>query len=95
MASLSNPAQIYDSSFTLTGTAVGTACPANPNRSFLMLQGPAGAVFSFTNSNPVAGGPGCFTFGTGSPPVLFSPVVPGNPVYVGGTAAGTFAISQG
>jgi hypothetical protein len=94
MASLSNPAQVGDSSFVLTGTAVGVACPANPNRSFLMIQGLAGMVFSFTNPNPVAGAGGCFTLGTSGGPLMFGPVVPGNAIYVGGSA-GTFAITQG
>lgn len=95
MASLSNPAQVYDSSVALGGT-VGTACPLNPNRSFLMVQytGTTQAVFSFTNPNPVAGSAGCFQLGTGLGPLLFSPVVPNGPIYYSGTS-GELVISQG
>lgn len=94
MASLSNPAQIYDYSVTL-GTAT-MACPANSSRSFLMIQntGTSTAVFSFTNPAPGAGSAGCFQLGSGSPPLLFSPVVPNGPLYVQGTG-GELVIAQG
>lgn len=97
MASLSNPAQVYNSSIAL-GTAVGTACPFNASRSFLMLQnlgaGTSTVAVSFTNNNPAPGSPGCFNLYGSAPPLVFSPVVPNGPLYVG-TGTGTLAILQG
>ena len=95
MAYLSNPAQCGDYSVTLGGTN-GTACAANTARSFLMIQntGTSSAVISFTNNTPVAGSAGCFVLGSGSAPLMFSPVVPNGPVYYSGTG-GELVILQG
>lgn len=95
MASLSNPAQVFDYSVTLAGTAI-TACPYNANRSFLMIQlaSGTGAVFSFTNPTPVTGSAGCYNLGTGQPPLLFSPVVPNSALYLG-AGTGQVTVSQG
>jgi len=98
MASLSNPAKVYDSSIAL-GTAAGTACAVNASRSFLMVQYVGGTTtsscaVSFTNPSPGFGSAGCFTLWGSAPPLVFSPVVPDGPLYVG-TGTGTLAVTQG
>jgi len=96
MASLSNPAKVYDNSLAMSGTAYGTACAQNTSRSFLMIQyqGAGTGLFSFTNPSPGTGSTGVFGLTTAMAPLLFSPVVPDGPVYLG-TGTGTFMLTQG
>ena len=96
MASLSNPAHVYDSSTALSGTAYTTACGQNTSRSFLAIQyqGTGTAYFSLTNPSPANGAAGAFALAGYAPPLVFSPVVPDSPVYLG-TGTGTFIVTQG
>jgi hypothetical protein len=97
MASISVPAHCQDYSVNMAGTAV-MAIPAQPQRSFLMIQGPVtgfNVVFSFTNPNPATGSAGSFTSTVGSQPIIFGPQIPDGPLYVFGTGTGVISILAG
>jgi hypothetical protein len=94
MTAPQNACQVVDRSLTLNNSAQ-PALPANPYRSFLLIQAPAAIAMtlSFTNATAAAGAAGTIALGTAGT-LQFLPPVPQNALTVLG-ASGVCTILEG